>query len=45
MISKLHEQDIKFEEILNRFNPKTNIILVEGLKYSNFPKIEVIRST
>ena len=44
MISKLHEQDIKFEEILNRFNPKTNIILVEGLKYSNFPKIEVIRS-
>ena len=44
MISKLHEKDIKFEEILNRFNPKTNIILVEGLKYSNFPKIEVIRS-
>ena len=45
MISKLHDEDIKFEEILNRFNPKTNIILVEGLKYSNFPKIEVIRST
>ena len=45
MISKLHEQDIKFEEILNKFNPKTNIILVEGLKYSNYPKIEVIRST
>ena len=44
MISKLHDEDIKFEEILNRFNPKTNIILVEGLKY-NFPKIEVIRST
>ena len=45
MMSKLHEQDIKFEEILNKFNPKTNIILVEGLKYSNYPKIEVIRST
>ena len=45
MISKLYKQDIKFEEILKRFNPKTNIILVEGLKYSKFPKIEVIRST
>ena len=45
MVSKLYEQDIKFEEILKRFNPKTNIILVEGLKYSNLPKIEVIRST
>ena len=28
MVSKLYEQDIKFEEILNRFNPKTNINLV-----------------
>ena len=45
MISKLYEQDIRMEDILNKFNPKTNIILIEGLKYNNFPKIEVIRST
>ena len=45
MVSKLYNKDIKFEEMLKRFNPKTNIILIEGLKYSKFPKIEVIRST
>lgn len=45
MVSKFYEQEIRIEEILNKFDPKTNIILVEGLKYSNFPKIEVIRST
>ena len=45
MISKLYEKELSIEDILDKFDPKTNIILVEGLKYSNFPKIEVIRST
>ena len=45
MISKLYDEDIRIEQIIKKFNPKTNIILIEGLKYSNFPKIEVIRST
>ena len=45
IVSKLYEQEIKIEAILDKFNPKTDIVLVEGLKYSNFPKIEVVRST
>lgn len=45
MVSKLYEHDIKFEEILKKLNPRTSIVLIEGLKHSNFPKIEVIRST
>lgn len=45
MVSRLYEQEIKIEEILDKFNPKTDIVLIEGLKYSNFPKIEVVRST
>jgi molybdopterin-guanine dinucleotide biosynthesis protein len=32
MVSKFYEQEIRIEEILNKFDPKTDIVLVEGLK-------------
>ena len=45
MISKFQQRDINIEDILNKFDDKTEFVLVEGLKYSTFPKIEVIRSS
>ena len=45
MISKFQQREINIEDILNKFDDKTEFVLVEGLKYSTFPKIEVIRSS
>ena len=44
IISKLQKKEVGIEDILNKFQPETKLILVEGLKYGDFPKIEVIRS-
>tara|TARA_B100000989_G_scaffold48161_1_gene31408 strand:- start:1650 stop:2162 length:513 start_codon:yes stop_codon:yes gene_type:complete len=44
MVSALQKKKIKLEEILDKFSKKTEIILVEGLKTSKFPKIEVYYS-
>jgi molybdopterin-guanine dinucleotide biosynthesis protein MobB len=45
LISQIQKKDVSVEEILAKFQKDTEIILIEGLKYSNFPKIEVVRST
>ena len=43
LVSKYQQDSSKVEEVIKKFEKKTEIILIEGLKYSNFPKIEVIR--
>ena len=40
----MQKKEVGIEDILNKFQLRTKLILVEGLKYGNFPKIEVIRS-
>ncbi len=44
LISKVQKNSIKIEELIKKFEKKTELIIVEGLKYSSFPKVEVIRS-
>jgi len=44
LISRYQRESVCIEQIIDKFEKKTDIILVEGLKYSNFPKIEVIRT-
>ena len=44
LISQLQKQETNISRIIEKFDKKTEMILVEGLKYSNFPKLEVIRS-
>ena len=45
MISSLQKKDTSINNILDKFEKRDQLILIEGLKYSSFPKIEVIRST
>lgn len=45
LISKKQEKKHNIEEIINKFNKLTDIIIIEGLKYGNFAKLEVIRSS
>ena len=45
LISKKQDKEVPVKEILRKFSKKTEIILIEGLKNSNFPKIEVIRTS
>ena len=45
LISKKQEKKQNIEEIINKFNKLTDIIIIEGLKYGNFAKLEVIRSS
>ncbi len=44
LISNYQTKAFQIEEILGKFDKKTELIIIEGLKYSNFPKIEVIRT-
>lgn len=44
MVSSLQPKKIKLDEILGKFSKNTDIILVEGLKTSKLPKIEVYYS-
>ena len=44
LISQMQKKNVKIDEILDKFQKETEIILIEGLKYSDFPKIEVVRS-
>ncbi|MAI76900.1 MAG: molybdopterin-guanine dinucleotide biosynthesis protein B [Pelagibacteraceae bacterium TMED65] len=44
LISKYQNERVGIEKIIDKFEKKTEIILVEGLKHSSFPKIEVIRT-
>ncbi len=45
MISSLKKKKITLKDILEKFSSENQIILIEGLKKSKIPKIEVIRST
>ena len=45
LISSLQKTNTNIENILDKFEKKDQLILIEGLKYSDFPKIEVIRSS
>ena len=45
LISKVQNKEYDIEEIIAKFQKETEIILIEGLKFSNFPKLEVIRSS
>ena len=45
LISKKQEKKHNIEEIINKFSKLTDIIIIEGLKYGNFAKLEVIRSS
>tara|TARA_B100000886_G_C20394748_1_gene479825 strand:- start:894 stop:1406 length:513 start_codon:yes stop_codon:yes gene_type:complete len=44
MVSSVQKKNIKLEEILEKFSKKTDIIIVEGLKTSKLPKVEVFYS-
>ena len=45
LMSKKQEKQHDIKEILDKFDKLTEIIIIEGLKYGNFSKLEVIRST
>ena len=45
LISKKQDEKVSVREILRKLSKKTEIILIEGMKDSNFPKIEVIRTS
>ncbi len=45
MISSTQTAKISLNEVLKKFSNKTDLILVEGLKYSKIPKIEVVKSS
>ena len=45
LVSALQKNKTNIEQIIEKFENDTEFILIEGLKYSNFPKIEVIRSS
>lgn len=45
LISSLQKKDTSINNILDKFEKRDQLILIEGLKYSSFPKIEVIRSS
>ena len=45
LISSLQSKKTDIYKMLEKFEKKDQYILIEGLKHSNFPKIEVIRSS
>jgi molybdopterin-guanine dinucleotide biosynthesis protein B len=45
LVSKLQNKRVDIEEMITKFDRKTQLILIEGLKYSKFPKIEVFRAS
>ena len=45
LISKFQDKKYDIEDIIAKFDKKTQLILIEGLKYSKLPKIEVFRSS
>ena len=45
LISKLQQKSTSIYKILEKFEKKDQLILIEGLKHSKFPKLEVIRSS
>ncbi len=45
MISSLQQEEIPLKEVVKKFSKKTDLILLEGLKNSNVPKIEIYRSS
>ena len=45
MISKPQKKSTSIYKILEKFERKNQLILIEGLKHSKFPKVEVIRSS
>ena len=45
LISKFQDKKYDIEDIIAKFDRKTQLILIEGLKYSKLPKIEVFRSS
>ena len=45
LISKFQNKKYGIEDIIAKFDRKTQLILIEGLKYSKLPKIEVFRSS
>ena len=45
LVSRFQNKRIGIEEMIAKFDRKTQLILIEGLKYSKFPKIEVFRSS
>ena len=45
LISKFQQTSVSIEEMIKKFDKKTQLILIEGLKFSHFPKIEVFRTS
>ena len=45
LISSLQKKSMNIQSVIEKFDKKTEVVIVEGLKYSNFPKIEVIRAS
>ncbi len=45
LISNIQESEHDVDEVIKKFHEKTEIVIIEGLKNSNFPKLEVIRSS
>ena len=45
MVSSLQIQEIKLSDIITKFSNQTEIIILEGMKFSKIPKIEVYRSS
>jgi len=45
LVSRFQNKRIGIEEMIAKFDRKTQLILIEGLKYSKFPKIEVFRAS
>lgn len=45
LVSKFQNKEIGIEEMIAKFDRRTQLILIEGLKYSKLPKIEVFRAS
>ena len=45
LVSAPQKNKTKIEKIVEKFENNTEFIIIEGLKYSEFPKIEVVRSS
>ncbi|MFL2661186.1 MAG: molybdopterin-guanine dinucleotide biosynthesis protein B [Alphaproteobacteria bacterium] len=45
LISNLQKESVGIKSMIKKFDKKTEIVIIEGLKYSDFPKIEVIRAS
>ena len=45
LISNFQKEVVGIQSMIKKFDKKTEIVIIEGLKYSDFPKIEVIRAS